>query len=205
MSYHQVLPREVQWPHLLSRQLNIPNLVNYATGCGSNPRIVRTTFDFLSSHNDLENTLVIIQLSDAFRFEFISKTSKEWVQCNNTCCLSDDKEGWELLDIKLKNYNKLVEFSEYAQQVMALEHMLKISKVKKYFIINWNGSQEFDNIEQHKIKFLDNSISWIKESDSKGSSIFRSEYEPFESDPHPNENGHKQISEWVLNLIKNKI
>jgi hypothetical protein len=205
MSYHQVLPRDVQWPHLLSKELNIPNLVNYATGCGSNSRIIRTTFDFLNSHDDLENTLVIIQISDAFRFEFISKVFNEWVQCNNNACVPSCEEGYELIANKLKHYNKQVEFLEYFQQVMALEYMLKMSKVKKYFIINWNGGHEFDHVALDKINFLNNSISWIKPLDSTGSSIFKTNYEPFKTDPHPNKNGHQQIADWVLDLIKYRI
>jgi hypothetical protein len=205
MSYHQVLSQDVQWPHLLSNKLNIPNLVNYAIGCGSNSRIIRTTLEFLSSHDDLENTLVIIQLSDSFRFEFISKKGYEWVQCNNNACVPSCEEGYELIANKLKHYNKQVEFLEYFQHVMTLEYMLKMSKVKKYFIINWTAEHEFDQIALDKIDFLNKSISWIKKLDSKGSSIFKTNYEPFKTDPHPNENGHQQIANWVLDLIKHRI
>jgi len=56
---------------LIARTLN-RKLVNLSKGCGSNQRILRTTFEWISKQNKSiwDNTLAIIQWTDESRYEY---------------------------------------------------------------------------------------------------------------------------------------
>jgi hypothetical protein len=137
MSYYKLLPKNIQWPNLLGKELGIERVVNYGEGCGSNSRILRTTLDYLNNSQDLEETLAIIQTSNPFRFEF--QFANSWVQCNNLHAATKNRTASslaeQLISSKLKTYTKETEFNEYFQQALAIEHLLKFSPIKKYFFI----------------------------------------------------------------------
>ena len=60
------------WPYFLGKKINASKTVNLSHGNGSNNRIFRTTLNWLSkqSQEDLDNTIAIIQFSEAARNEF---------------------------------------------------------------------------------------------------------------------------------------
>ena len=64
--------QKITWPAHLKKLFRYENVVNKAMGCGSNQRIVRTTFDWVTSQPKeiLENTIAVIQWSDPFRYEY---------------------------------------------------------------------------------------------------------------------------------------
>lgn len=62
----------VVWPAHLKRKMNFDQCINLASGCGSNQRICRTTFDWLAKQDEetLKNTTAVIQWSQVVRFEY---------------------------------------------------------------------------------------------------------------------------------------
>ena len=62
----------VVWPAHLKRKMNFDQCINLASGCGSNQRICRTTFDWLAKQDEetLKNTTAVIQWSQVTRFEY---------------------------------------------------------------------------------------------------------------------------------------
>ena len=206
MTFHNVLPKEQQWTHLLGKELNIPNIINDGLGCGSNPRILRTTFDYLSCQTDISNTLVIIQLTNPFRFEF-NEGPNFWGRCNNNSCVAHDVNyGKKFTAVKSRYYTTEAEFNEFFQQVLAIECMLKSFNIKKYFFIHYNGDEEFKTINNQSKRFLDKSISWASSLNMSESSIFKSNFEKISNtDHHPGIRGNEQVKDWLLNLIKHRL
>ena len=62
----------VVWPAHVQRLMNFDEQVNLSAGCGSNQRICRTTFDWLSKQTPetLKNTTAIIQWTCLDRYEY---------------------------------------------------------------------------------------------------------------------------------------
>jgi hypothetical protein len=86
------LRQKLVWPYHLGLKLKSEKTINLSAGCGSNTRIFRTTFDWLStqSKDDLRKTVAIIQFSDWSRFEVYDQLDKKdhfenhqerWLKC----------------------------------------------------------------------------------------------------------------------------
>jgi hypothetical protein len=82
----------IVWPHHLGKLLNAEKVINLSEGCGSNQRILRTTFDWLinQSSSDLCKTVAVIQLSEFSRYEIYDPTDpvnsfenlhENWIHC----------------------------------------------------------------------------------------------------------------------------
>ena len=69
----------IVWPAHVQRLMNFDEQVNLSAGCGSNQRICRTTFDWVSKQTPetLKNTTVIIQWSCEDRYEYYVPTEEE--------------------------------------------------------------------------------------------------------------------------------
>ena len=71
----------VVWPAHVQRLMNFDEQVNLSAGCGSNQRICRTTFDWLSKQTPetLKNTTAIIQWTCLDRYEYyVPKGDEEY-------------------------------------------------------------------------------------------------------------------------------
>ena len=69
----------IVWPAHLKRLMNFDEQVNLSAGCGSNQRICRTTFDWLSKQTPetLKNTTAIIQWTCVDRYEYYVPKNNE--------------------------------------------------------------------------------------------------------------------------------
>jgi hypothetical protein len=62
----------IVWPAQLKKIMGYDNVVNLSQGCGSNQRICRTTFDWVTTQTPetLKNTVAVIQWSLVDRYEY---------------------------------------------------------------------------------------------------------------------------------------
>ena len=69
----------IVWPAHVKRLMNFDEQVNLSAGCGSNQRICRTTFDWLSKQTleTLKNTTAVIQWSCVDRYEYYVPKNNE--------------------------------------------------------------------------------------------------------------------------------
>jgi len=76
------LQDNIVWPAHVQRLMNFDEQVNLSAGCGSNQRICRTTFDWVSKQTPetLKNTTAIIQWSCIDRYEYyVPKNNEEYL------------------------------------------------------------------------------------------------------------------------------
>lgn len=66
------------WPYHLSKLLNVDKVTNQSLACGSNQRVMRTTFDWVlsKSEDELKNTIAVIQWSQPSRYEYYIPKNK---------------------------------------------------------------------------------------------------------------------------------
>jgi uncharacterized protein YutD len=69
----------IVWPAHVKRLMNFDEQVNLSAGCGSNQRICRTTFDWVSKQTPetLKNTTAVIQWSCVNRYEYYVPKNNE--------------------------------------------------------------------------------------------------------------------------------
>jgi hypothetical protein len=201
MTKFELVPEEQQWPNLVRERLGIPSLINDGYGCGSNQRIFRTTYDFVNRKDfDPTETLIIIQMTYAFRFEFL-ESNGTWAAINQHHSVAENFLFAEKYrKIKTKSFTEEEEKFEYLQKLLAIDNLLKNAGIKNHFFFNY-----WMPISDKKIiKRLDKTFRWIVESSSAQSHF--PEYEHFsDSDPHPSPSGYGTIADWIISNIKHRI
>ena len=99
---------EKVWPGILSEKIGYDD-VNLSAGCGSNARIFRTTYDWITSQDadTLSNTFAIIQFTEPSRYEFYQPEWHEWakikIDSSNVCATSHDEQDY-LQELSQKRY-----------------------------------------------------------------------------------------------------
>lgn len=206
------------WPAHLGKLLSVEKTINLAEGCGSNQRVVRTTYDWLRTQPEevLKETIAIIQFTELSRFEFYEPLEQEkyenlpgqWVKCKwdlvNTDSIHKSKWDPELMLQKAKKRvaetHEIEDLYRTIGYIYALEGMFKLFGVKQWYlwhINNGNGwARDFNVFDTNKIlnehlNILDSDQLWEYEKISK-------------DDPHPNLSGHKQIANIIYEKISVK-
>jgi hypothetical protein len=199
------------WPHHLGEQLGCSEVVNLSIGCGSNQRIIRTTFDWLQKKtpDELDETIAVIQLTEPSRYEYYQPETDEWAKCKvDQCIQSSERPTFALArsNLRLQTYTDQEGVYTYLSTIFALVKMFEIFKVKKYFIwglqgfntTSFNVSRTFDSINLVDLKNIQDGCSaWkydIVGMLPKGV-----------VDQHPSVTGHKQISEIIFEKIKDRL
>lgn len=198
MTKYQNLPEDQQWPNLVRQQLEIDRIVNDGYGCGSNQRIFRTTFDFVNYKKfSASNTVILIQMTYPFRFEYL-QANGEWAAVNQHGAVAEDLSyAKRYLNMKSKSYTDEEEAYEYLQKLYAIDNLLKKSRVRNYFFLNFHMPVKSRKI----VNKLNKQFNWIVKNNSEDSHF--PEYECISaSDPHPNEHGHIKIADWIVQNIK---
>jgi hypothetical protein len=207
--HHVELERKL-WPHQLKVLLGYDGCHNIATGCGSNQRIVRTTFNWMQDKSKelLENTLAVIQWTELSRYEYYHPTSdntyedlpKNWAMVKAGVVIShaDPLHNLEeTLQRSQRRYEMWTEIEMLYNHLTELETLHSLFNhygVKYYF---WNFTTPYFLIDHPVAKFMLDRYSWL-ETDGRHTW----DYERIgDHDPHPNENGHMQIAQHIQKAI----
>lgn len=142
------------WTHFLGKKLNAELIVNNSQGGGSNPRILRTTYEWCSQQtaDTLRKTVAVIQFTDFDRFELYSHDNlsvkyennpDNWINCKVDCITPAQK--YPLKEI-MADVNKILSYGTdihslytYIGHVSALTQIFKSFGVNNFYYWNHNS------------------------------------------------------------------
>lgn len=193
------------WPHYLGQMLNASKVVNLAAGCGSNQRIVRTTFDWvLQEYKTDEPVLAIIQLTETARYEYyttddiddFTNDEEHWAKVTPSASYAPYEKNIAnsyLRTMRYRTFTTIEGMYKMISDCNALAKLFESYNIKYYM---WPGASRipdtypslYKNYLINKCNVLNMDNAW--------------EYERYsQSDLHPGLLGHKQIAEILYNNI----
>ena len=213
---------EFNWAGTVAKELSIPTIVNHAVGGGSNPRIVRTTMEYVRAltEEQKKETLVVIGWSLPDRNELYlddKHGNSLWFLFNaaqpfNTLTPSELFEKsfiermskfWEsyVIDVH-NNYSSIYNFF---QQSELLANFLENQKIKYYFFntfpVFW-GIHDVEQSKQEELQklatYYNNRYSVLPTTDTFAEFV-NDKKELRLSDGHPNSLAYKL---WAQHIIK---
>jgi hypothetical protein len=198
------------WPHHLKNIMQYDECHNISKGCGSNQRIVRTTFNWLLNETKerLKNTVAVIQWTEMSRYEYYHPTSddpyedipRNWAMVKAGLLISP-ADPLNYLDSTLersqRRYETLTEIEmlyNHLQELETLHSLFNEFGVKYYY---WNFNIAYSLINHRVAEFIRKRYNWLEH---EGKHIWQ--YERIgDHDPHPSENGHKQLANYIHEAI----
>lgn len=194
------------WPHHLGKKMNCSEVVNQSDGCGSNQRIVRTTFEWLQTKglDELKETVAVIQLTSPARFEYYQPEIKEWAKCKIDCCIQTSEDPDKALaraNHRLETFTELEGTHVELMTIFSLAKMFEIFQIKKYFIWGMHGI----NLSHFNSQVLEN-FSFVDFRNVKGGSgawpyQIIGKVPSGHIDYHPSVVGHKELAEIIFKKI----
>lgn len=207
---------ESVWPHYLGKHLSCTKVYNLSIGCGSNDRILRTTFDWLLHQDEytLSNTVAVIQWTEPSRYEFYVQHDKNnlvenipdrWVRCKTDCVVFRSGIGisggieyqTDITNKFLSNWTDIQSSYKLLFQVEALSNLFNSYNVKYFY---WSNNDHILRSPQ-KIKERLNHYIWLDFFDNEQWTYERIS----DTDDHPSFNGHIEIAEIINNRLKGRI
>lgn len=204
---------KVVWPHHLGKLLNTEQVVNLAMGCGSNQRIIRTTFEWLltQSKEELADTIAVIQFTEPSRFEI--NYDNIWYNCKIGCVTFGDnrivstheedmkvQEMYSLVESRFITYSDVESDYSLLSSVLAIDNLFKQFHLKDWYF--WSFSNDLIRSKYKEYyciyyKIVDKHYMTDLWNYSRvGTQFFNKEF-----DPHPDIEGHRQIANALFHEI----
>lgn len=202
------------WPHYLGQILGAKKVTNLSMGCGSNQRIVRTTFDWLmkTPKKELENTVAVIQFAEFSRFDYYYDSGgpyenkpQNWYNCKIDSALLDlDYFSDRLIseEIVRKNQHKLIspieEIYNTLTYINSLQQMMAQFGVKQVYF--WHLGHQWHRWPDPFKDYLFNNFKLLDDYLITSSTFEIWSYQRSDlSNPHshPSIEGHKQLAEHL--------
>jgi len=190
---------QVRYPSLVAKHYNVP-VYNNAKGGGSNTRIVRTTTqDLIDLKSQGRSPFVIIGWTAHHRFELCDQ-KHEWLQFNAGKESKDpefEKLYWSKYGSDIGN------IESFAVQVMLMQKFLESYKIPYLMLHAFNpviiprNHKLNDFVEHLDYKYFLPDLT-LRGYLTQWPNI------KFGEGGHPLEEGHKKISEFVIDLIDNR-
>lgn len=195
----EIMMKQHVWSQHLGTLLGAEKVINDGRGCGSNQRIIRTTFDFLSSTEiNPEKLIVGIQLTESTRFEFYQETNiskHKWPQIKIDINETEFNSTQEIeFTNRFINYYRSSDEQNFYHLVFVLNTLSNIFftfNISKYFF--WTEKNWYNNdlINKNMAYFTEKFPFMILDD-------FNIDYLPCS---HPSLIGHKQLAhklkEWL--------
>lgn len=201
------------WPHHLGKHLNASKVVNLSLGCGSNDRILRTTFDYfapLICQENFDNDWVaVVQWSMIHRFEYYDESTQSWAMClpngSMTTVYCDPRHRQivdRFKDIVLMNLNDHTHLQKYWTQVVSLASFFENLGIK-YWFTNLD-TDLLRNLSSEQSQYIEKRISWLYDNPyKKFGNLFSDAHDS--GSGHPSIFGHQQIADNINNFIKDRL
>lgn len=197
------------WTHHLGKLINADKVTNLAAGCGSNQRMFRTTFDWLTqqTQEELEDTVAVIQFTDPSRFEV--NLDDTWFHCKIDCVIYDwdrnleqhenDKlaQVYSLVKNRFMTNSSIEDEYNLLSLVHSFDNLFEKFKLKNWYF--WSAIHSFAH-SKYKDYYFDNfkiidkqylEPIWVY--DRVGNQPYNNEF-----DPHPGITGHFQIAKALF-------
>lgn len=208
---HDRLRANAVWPKKLGDLVQAEKTYNLSAGCGSNQRIVRTTFDWImaQSKEDLEKTVAIIQWTELSRYEFYypadysneyENHQDRWVRGKIDCILNsydhNEMAKQKYNDLRLSTYTEIEGMYRFIGDLLAVDSLLKHHNIPYYF---WTyDTRILERFPKEAHEFCKDKFNWLNMIH-----LHEWEYERVsDSDDHPSLTGHKQIAQFLAEHIK---
>jgi len=205
----------LNWSYWLGQHLNVSDLVNLSRGGGSNDRIFRTTWDWLSQHasNRTEKIIAVIQWTELSRYEYyvpLSQDIKENIHDQWAMCKIDYVHSNEpMLSLEQKIHRTNQHLSTYThvqgsyKLLMCCEALANIFRSYNVQYFFWNLAFGLRSAPDHVMQRL-SQYTWLDEDPVHGKQHWT--YERIsDRDPHPSLLGHQQIADQIYHKIKNLV
>jgi hypothetical protein len=206
------------WPYHLGKLVEVEKTVNLAAGCGSNSRILRTTYDWITQQTpeDLDKTIAVIQWSEYSRYEYyVPKNSNDryeniqdrWTKVKAGLVVSKhepstrfprrtSERALERSNCRLETYTDIEGMYKHIAECDALGALFNRYNIKYYY---WNMDNLIYSYPIKEKNYLLQNHIWLDNGKSNW------DYERVdETDPHPSLTGHKQLAEIIYSKMKEK-
>lgn len=218
-----------QWPTMLGKKLNIPDVINQGQGGAGNDSIFKTVNNFiLKTTTPADEILAVIQFTFPFRFTLPSgATFSGWQNYqNNYLSESSDTEisnhPDEVLNLeyyhareRMYAWHPCVGVWEFYQQISAISNLLSKAKIKHYCVCIHSpeshpepvGGDHFGN-PTGTIEFDQSMIDWLWEDVWQSNLQYQIDklglknYTISDSDNHFNSKTHDHLTDAMVNRIK---
>lgn len=211
----------LMWPHHLGKILNADKTVNLADGCGSNQRIMRTTYRWLleQSPEDLKQTVPVIQFTEWARLEIYDgdKTGYQdelgkWIKCkidviNNESGydgISDYDGIRKKIQERILDTGDIEDYYRTVSYLYALKGMFNSFGINEFYIWHlshlwWTWPEHYRNRLYKDFNVLDafNNSEEASQQNWKYERVSKEDY-------HPGILGHKQLAEIIYDRMKEK-
>lgn len=199
------------WPAQLGTLLGANEVVNLGEGCGSNQRILRTTFDWLSQQTPerLADTVAVIQWTDSSRYEYYSPADfsnnqenipGRWAKVKEGICLQVGESQEAALARSQKRLETLTS-QEESYQIMincsAITNMFQNFGVTRYYF--WSHHGVNDRYLIRPKSYYANRFPWIDDVKIGQPKWVWDRISL--ADGHPSVRGHKEIAEIIHKII----
>lgn len=213
---------KIVWPTHLGKILGANKVTDLSSGCGSNQRIVRTTFDWLrqQSAEELQDTIAVIQITELSRFEMYNPLddssenhSGDWMKCKIDIVNSEPehnhRQGQKLIKVEelLKEVNRRLKYNHHIEDVYrtigylyALKGMFEAYKLKDFYIWIQNNHWAMMMPREYYTNIFENFK--VLDDDRFG--------EPWtyqtvsKLDNHPGVHGHRQLAHIIYDNMLRK-
>jgi hypothetical protein len=189
------------WPNYLAEMLPA-EVINDAEGCGSNQRAFRKTYEHLLLNRP---DLVIIQLTDTFRFEFYQHSGQLWSSCKTgPMVINDtpDKLGEKLVSLKEKSFTGIEEKYNYISILNSFKSLFEQFDMPHFFC---QTSMSLNVLNSDTVDYFNKNFNWVYKNDCLPSSFWSCAPEMNPNDGHPTAHGNQKIAEWIYNGIKDRL
>ena len=201
------------WPKHLSDLMGT-EVTNLAVGCGSNQRIIRTTYEWLleQTPETLANTVAIIQWTEPSRYEYyIADDESDWLENNNRnwakakigVCVQNVESriaAAQRNNLRLQTWS--LQESMY-QQIMHCEALASLFKRFNVKFFYWSFVNDIKYQPEHIRQYHLDNFPWLDiHVNGEPEWIYD---RVSEQDKHPSFTGHKQIAEIIYSMIKDKL
>lgn len=207
---------ETVYPHHLGNLLGAKKVINEALGGGSNFRIVRKTLAYFNKlileDKPIDNHFVTIQWTEPSRWEYYDTFEESWVSQTNISAhwekhvRNPDRTQEKNREIYYKKLHSVQnDFVCFINHVMCLGNFFKVNKIPYLFFkhTGWDGPFYEENlVNAEEMRKLLLQFNWFHD-DPVNPNMQHSGIATVKGS-HPNELGHRQWAEILLQEIKKK-
>lgn len=215
------------WPSHLGKILNAEKVTNLGMGCGSNQRIIRTTFDWLrqTSKTEIQDTIAVIQFAEFSRFDVyedddpsdpFANKPQNWYNCKVDFATQDlNYEPIDYIIEEIAKRNKYKFYSQIEEMYITISHLNALQNLFNSFGVKhvyfWQLGHAWHcwpvDIQQYVFSHFNMLDDYIIYPIEKPRYFEIWDYE--RSDPnnpysHPSIEGHKQLAHHIYKEMLRK-
>ena len=211
------------WPHHLGKNLNANEVINLGAGCGSNQRIIRTTFEWLlkQSPEQLKDTVAVIQWTEPTRYEYyepieynnsLENIPNRWAKVKVDVCLQSEHTpdgynfAFERSQRRFETNSYQENMYESIDRLSAMARIFETFGVKYFY---WNYIDFSYTYPQNIKEYYINQFPWIDNPGNDPAYMTVEDLWQYDrvspTDAHPSFQGHRELADIIYSKIKDQL